>query len=163
MNAQKKISFLICAVLFSSCANSPKQKIVQNMMIGALAGYAVGQLKSDNKQAHSYIYAGAGASLAAAGSLYFTDFDESNELKSQNQKLKSELDKIYSPALVHESTGMMSSKVPEKYKSMINPGEWKIYSLDQWIEDSENKLIHQDKMMELIPPSLVPAQLPIKK
>ena len=45
---------------------------------------------------------------------------------------------------------------------MINPGEWKIYALDQWIEDSENKLIHQDKMMELIPPSLIPAQLPMK-
>ena len=44
---------------------------------------------------------------------------------------------------------------------MINPGEWKIYALDQWIEAGENQLIHQDKIMELIPPSLVPVQLPL--
>ena len=79
----------------------------------------------------------------------------------ENQKLKTEMERIYHPSLKFETTGMMNSKIPEKYKSMINPGEWKIYALDQWIEAGENQLIHQDKMMELIPPSLVPVQLPL--
>lgn len=161
MNVLKKTSTLFLGLVFSSCASSPKETILQNMLIGAITGYALGQLKPENKQAHSLIYSGMGASLAAVGTLYLTDFDGSKELKNQNQKLKSELDKIFQPSLKFETTGMMNSKIPEKYKSMINPGEWKIYALDQWIEAGENQLIHQDKMMELIPPSLVPVQLPL--
>ena len=165
MTASKKINFFIGLILtnvFLSCASSPKEKILKNMLIGAATGFALGQLKPENKTGYGLLYAGAGASLVGATSVWFSDIDsESERIKSDNQKLKNELDKIYSPNLTHESSGMMNSKIPDKYKSMINPGEWKVYSLDQWVEDGENRLIHQDKMMELTPPTLMPAQLPV--
>ncbi len=158
-----KILSLICLFLIvTSCASTPKEKILKNMMIGAVTGFALGQLKSENKTGYSLLYSGAGASILGAVSVWYSDMDsESERIKSDNQKLKTELDKIYSPNLTHESSGMMNSKIPDRYKSMINPGQWKVYSLDQWIEDGENQLIHQDKMMELIPPTLTPAQLPV--
>ena len=152
----------ILFLFISSCASSPKEKILRNMVIGAATGFALGQLKSENKTGYGLLYAGAVSSVAGAASVWYSDMDfESERIKSDNQKLKTELDKIYSPSLTHESSGMMNSKIPDKYKSMINPGQWKVYSLDQWVEDGENQLIHQDKMMELIPPTLMPAQLPV--
>ena len=154
---------LVLSFMFFSCAtNSTREKIIKNMLIGAAAGYAVGQLKSENKTGYSLLYAGAISSVVGVGSVWYSDLDDDSErLKKENLKLKTDLDRIFQPSLKFETTGMMNSKVPEKYKSMINPGEWKIYALDQWIEAGENQLIHQDKMMELIPPSLVPVQLPL--
>ena len=55
MTASKKINFLIIlsstglVFLSFSCAGAPKEKILKNMMIGAAAGFALGQLKSENK------------------------------------------------------------------------------------------------------------------
>lgn len=158
---KNKIIFLILFFVFG-CATTSKEKIIQNMIIGAAAGYTIGQMKSENKTGYSLLYAGAVSSVVGAGSVWYSDLDEDSErLKKENQKLKIEMERIYQPSLKFETTGMMNSKVPEKYKSMINPGEWKIYALDQWIEAGENQLIHQDKMMELIPPTLVPVQLPL--
>ena len=132
------------------------------MLLGAATGFALGQMKSENKTGYSLLYAGAISSVVAAGSVWYSDLDDDSErLKKENQKLKADLDRVFQPALKFETTGMMNSKIPEKYKSMINPGEWKVYALDQWVEAGENQLIHQDKMMELIPPSLIPVQLPL--
>lgn len=163
MNVLKKnkIIFLAMLVVFG-CATTPKEKILKNMLIGAATGIAIGQMKSENKTGYSLLYAGAISSVVGAGSVWYSDLDEDSErLIKDNHKLKTEMERIFQPSLKFETTGMMNSKVPEKYKSMINPGEWKIYALDQWIEAGENQLIHQDKMMELIPPSLVPVQLPL--
>ena len=163
MNVLKKNKFILVILFFSTaCATTPKEKILQNMLLGAATGFALGQMKSENKTGYSLIYAGAVSSVVGAGSVWYSDLDEDSErLKKENQNLKTEMERIYQPSLKFETTGMMNSKVPEKYKSMINPGEWKIYALDQWIEAGENQLIHQDKMMELIPPTLVPVQLPL--
>ena len=163
MNVLKKNNLIFLTMFFVfSCAMTPKEKILKNMLIGAATGIAIGQMKSENKMGYSLLYAGAISSIAGAGSVWYSDLDEDSErLIKENQKLKTEMARIFQPSLKFETTGMMNSKVPEKYKSMINPGEWKIYSLDQWIEAGENQLIHQDKMMELIPPSLVPVQLPL--
>jgi hypothetical protein len=104
MNVLKKTSILFLGLVFTGCASSPKETILQNMLIGAITGYALGQLKPENKQAHSLIYLGMGASLAAVGTLYLTDFDSSKELKNENQKLKSELDKIFQPSEKEDSS-----------------------------------------------------------
>ncbi len=158
-----KSCFLILPFISFSCAtNTAREKILKNMLIGAATGIAIGQMKSENKTGYSLLYAGAISSVVGAGSVWYSDLNEDSErLIKDNHKLKTEMERIFQPSLKFETTGMMNSKVPEKYNSMINPGEWKIYALDQWIEAGENQLIHQDKMMELIPPSLVPVQLPL--
>lgn len=163
MNAFK--TFTISLVLFiSSCATTNREKIIQNIVIASAIGFAVGASHESNKLANGMLYGGVSGSVAGLATTYFSDVDSQNtKLHQENTNLKAELDKIYSPMLVQQTDGFLNSKIPEKYKNMINPGEWKVYALDQWVDDGENRLIHQDKIMELTPPSLTPAQLPLTK
>ncbi|MFN9066691.1 MAG: hypothetical protein ACK5V3_05640, partial [Bdellovibrionales bacterium] len=94
-------------------------------------------------------------------SVYKNDPDlEIEKYKNQTTSLRKQLDELTNPVLEKQLPGTLSGKVPDKYKNLIEPGEWRIYSINQWIEDGENRLIHQDKVMELIPPSLKPVALP---
>lgn len=161
MNVLKRTSFLLATIYFVSCASTPREVIMRNIIIGAVAGYAVGSQRKENQNAYGLLYSGIAGTAAGLATTYLSNTDSENErLLAENKKLKGDLEKVYSPSLVYEGNGMMNAKVPEKYKAMIQPGEWKIYAYDQWVEDGDNRLIHQDKIMELIPPSLVPATLP---
>lgn len=158
MNASKLTALVL---LVSGCATTPREKVIQNILIGSTVGFIVGQSREENRLASGLIYGGVAGATAGLATAYFDNSDqEIKKMKDENQRLTKELEKAFSPELNFESSGTLNSKIPEKYKSMINPGEWKIYSLDQWIEDGENRLIHQDKMMELNPPSLKPISLP---
>lgn len=155
MNALKKISLSTVALLLCSCANTPKNTLVTNVLMGVAAGYAIGSLNKNNSMAFGLLYGGMGGTAAALGTAYLTDFEkESKRLASENEKLRKDLEAITSPKTVYQSPAMFNSKVPDKYKQLIQPGEWRISEIDQWIEESENRIIHQDKIMELIPPSL---------
>ena len=155
MSALKKISLLTIALALCSCASTPKNNLVTNVLIGVAAGYAIGSMNKNNSAAFGLLYGGMGGTAAALGTAYLTDFDRDNKrLSSENEKLRKDLEAITSPKTVYQSPAMFNSKVPDKYKRLIQPGEWRISEIDQWIEDSENRIIHQDKIMELIPPSL---------
>jgi len=161
MNVLRRISFLMPTLFLASCASTPRETIMRNIIVGVAAGYVVGNLRKENSKAYGLLYGGIAGTAAGLATAYLASSDSENErLLAENKKLKTDLEKVYSPELVHAGTGMMNAKVPEKYKAMINPGEWKIYAYDQWIEDGENRLIHQDKIMELTPPSLVPVIVP---
>lgn len=155
MNVLKKISLLSMVIALCSCANTPKNNLVTNVLIGVAAGYAIGSMNKNNSVAFGLLYGGVGGTAAALGTAYLTDFDRDNKrLSSENEKLRKDLEAITSPKTIYQSPAMFSSKVPDKYKRLIQPGEWRISEIDQWIEDSENRIIHQDKIMDLIPPSL---------
>lgn len=159
-----KVILIASFVFATSCATTTREKIIQNIVIASAIGFAVGSTKETNKFANGMMYGGVAGSIAGAATSYLSNIDSENtRLNTENTNLKAELDKIYSPNLIQKTDGFLNSKIPEKYKNMINPGEWKIYSMDQWIDDGENRLIHQDKIMELTPPSLTPIQLPILK
>lgn len=162
MIATKKFVMTIGLVFLSGCAlTSAKNRIYRDMAIGAVVGALAAQQKNENKQAYSAMYSAVGASVGALISINLYDPDSENlKLKNQLAKFESDLEASLRPKLEFTSSGMMNSKVPDKYKTMINPGEWRVYRLDQWVEDGENRLIHQDKMMELIPPSLKPMNIP---
>lgn len=155
MSALKKISLSIIALTLYSCANTPKNTLVTNVIIGVAAGYAIGSMNKNNSVAFGLLYGGMGGTAAALGTAYLSDFDkDSKRLASENEKLRKDLEAITAPKTVYQSPAMFNSKVPDKYKRLIQPGEWRISEIDQWIEESENRIIHQDKIMELIPPSL---------
>lgn len=145
------------------CATTSREKILQNMAIAAVSGYVAGQQKGDHKSSYSVMYAGLGASAAAVGSLYYYNIDDENKkLRDETKKLKDELDQVLSPKLERHTPGTMAGKIPDKYRNLISPGEWRVYAIDQWVEDGENRIIHQDKIMELIPPTLKPGAFPAK-
>lgn len=158
-----KIFFLSCVfVCLNGCAiTSVKNKLYRDMVIGAAIGAIAAQQKNDNKPAYTTMYSGIGAAIGAVVSVNLNDPDSENlKLKNQIAKFEADLDASLRPKLEFTSSGMMNSKIPDKYKTMINPGEWRVYRLDQWVEDGENRIIHQDKIMELTPPSLKPMAMP---
>lgn len=165
MNAIRKSLFILSSVVFASCAtNSSRERIIRDMVIAGAVGAVVGYQKDSNPMANATMYAGVAASSAALLDLYLFDPDkETAKYKKESEDLRRQLDEAFSPKLETQMPGTLSGKVPDKYKSLITPGEWKIYAVDTWIEDGENRLIHQDKMMELIPPTLKPNQNPLKK
>ena len=163
MFANKSILLLSMSIL-TSCATTTREKILRNIIVAGSAGYLIGIQREENKNAYGLLYASSAAAGAALITTYLYDDDsEAERLVNENKKLKQELEKVYSPSLVYQGSGTMNGKVPEKYKNLVNSGELKIFAMDEWIEDGENRLIHQDKMMELIPPSLVPVTVPTFK
>lgn len=162
MTAIRILSVIAGLIFLNGCAISKvKNRMYRDMAIGAAIGALAAQQKSENKHAYSAMYSGIGAALGAVISINLNDPDSENvKLRNQVAKFEADLEASLRPKLEFSSSGMMNSKVPDKYKNMINPGEWRVYRLDQWIEDGENRLIHQDKMMELIPPTLKPMAMP---
>lgn len=158
---QKWVCKTLCFTLLSltiGCAHTTKEKVFQNMLIAGATGVVIGQQKEDYKTTYSTMYGGMAAAIAAAVTLYINDPDkESDKLREEIRSMKVQMDQIGEPRLASQTPATFGAKVPSKYRSMINPGEWRVYEINQWIDDGDNRLIHQDKIMELIPPSLKPS------
>lgn len=155
----RQIIFALALLFNASCATSQKGKIVEGAIIGAVIGGAYGASRPDYQDKNAMMFGAMGAAIGAVALAYHLDPDKhSEQLKAENTKLKKELDLISNPKVIFESPATFNSKIPDKYKKLVNPGEWRISEIDQWLEEGENRLIHQDKIMELIPPSLQPNQ-----
>lgn len=158
---------VVNSVLFAcltGCASSPRTKIYQAMAAGALTGALYGLSKTSDQEAYALMWSGVGASVAGAVAVhYFSSDADVDHLQAETQRLQSELDRINSPRVEVKSSAFFGGKVPEKYQALINPGEWRVSRIDQWIEDDDNRLVHQDLVMDLTPPSLNPIIKPVSK
>lgn len=157
---------LLCVgmLLLTGCASSFKKQFYQSMAAGAAAGALYGASKPENRSAYMTMWAGVGAAAGAAFAVYQNDPDEeANRLRAETARVKAELDRLHDPKIEAQTSAFFGSKVPEKYRALINPGEWRVSKIDQWVEDDENRLIHQDLVMELVPPSLNPVSRPTQK
>ncbi len=129
------------------------------MALAGSAGVAYGYSQSDYKGTQAALYGSLAAAIAAVTTLYFEDPDkEEIKLRNEVKSLKAKLDQINEPKLIGMQPAIIGARIPEKYKSLIQPGEWRVYEMDEWVEESENRIIHQDKVMELVPPSLNPGR-----
>lgn len=159
-----KLAILMLLAFNLGCATTYKEKMYHSMALGAAGGAAYGLTKLENRDAYAIMWAGIGAAVGAIVSAHFADPDkEIEKLRSESKILREELDQMNSPRIEAQSSAFFGSKVPEKYRALINPGEWRVSRIDQWIEDEDNRLIHQDLVMDLIPPSLNPVNKPIPK
>lgn len=155
MTAINKYLILFAVLLSSGCATSIKGQTTEWALIGAGAGAAYGYSRNEYKDKNAMMFAAIGAATGALISLYKQDPDQKiSKLSDENAKLKKDIEAFSNPKTEFQTPAMFNSKIPDKYKRLIQPGEWRISEIDQWIEDSENRIIHQDKIMELIPPSL---------
>ena len=165
MTAFNKTSVALAIIILSllcSCASTTKTKVLSEMAAAGILGVVAGQQRQEDRMAFSVMYAGLAAATAGAIGVIVHDPDkEFSILKSENADLKQKLDEAFTPRLEKELPGTLTGKVPDKYRALIQPGQWRVYELDQWIEEDENRLIHQDKIMELIPPSLKALQKPV--
>lgn len=155
MTAINKIIIAASLALLSGCSTTIKGQTVEWSLAGAALGASYGYTRSEYKDKNAMMFAAIGATTGALISLYKQDPDQKiSKLHEENNKLKKDLESFTIPKTVYQSPAMFNSKVPDKYKRLIQPGEWRISEIDQWVEESENRIIHQDKIMELIPPAL---------
>lgn len=160
MTATNSLKILIaCPVvgLMSGCSSiNTRNTILRDMAIGAAVGALVGQAKSDNRDAYAAMYAGVGAAVAGAASATFNLPDE-DKLKKENEQLKSQVQKFekqLQPQLVQQGNSLFASPIPKEVSSLVEPGEWKRYKMDQWVQDpnQQNTWYRQVEMFEIIPP-----------
>lgn len=147
------------ATLQFSCATTFKGKVYQSMAIAAATGALYGASQSTNRPANALLFAATGAAIGGLFEVYMNDpEEEALRLRREAKLLRSQLDEATQPQTVHQSTAMFNSKVPDKYRNLINPGEWRVSKIDRWVEgeSGESSIIHQDQIMELIPPTLLP-------
>lgn len=147
---------LALSLLLTSCAiTSSRNKIYRDMAIGAVAGVLIAQTKDENRNAYSVMYGGVGVSLAGAWSVY-QNVDE--QAKTENEALKAKLEqlqKITQPQLTQSGNNLFNTPLPKEVSGLVEPGEWKRYKMDQWVQDpnQSNTWYRQVEMFEIIPPT----------
>lgn len=148
---------LLTSSCLSACALTPREKTLSLMATGVALGAVYGASRAEMKRENAFIFGGSLGVLAAGfGLTVFNEDREIQDLKAQNGILRVELERKSKGKILAEQPATFSAKIPKQYLPLVRPGSWKILEIDQWVEDGENRLIHQDKIMELVPPSLAP-------
>lgn len=157
MTATNFAILLTAALTISACSTSTtRNTILRDMAIGAAVGSLVAQTRNNNKEAYTSMYAGIGAATAGAVSVYMNAASD-DELKRENQNLKTKIEqfqKQLEPQLVQKGNSLFSAPLPKEVSTLVEPGEWKRYKLDQWVQDQNqpNTWYRQVEMFEIIPP-----------
>lgn len=156
-------ALLLILFVGSGCSTlSNRQKTIAAMVLtGSIAG-TVGALsapKNESAPAHAALWAGSAAAGAGLVGLY--TFDEEARSKEferklkivseENQALRGEAEGAPVSPLA-EAASPFGKEMPPEYQRLVRPGRWSVYKLNQWIMSGENTLIHQDRMVKIIPP-----------
>lgn len=127
------------------------------MLSGVATGAAYGATRPEMKRENAFIFGGSLGLLAAGLGLYqFNDDERVSKIEKERDSLKMEIEKKSKGTLIKELPATFSAKIPKQYLPLVRPGSWRVMEVDEWREDGENRLIHQDKVMELTPPTLSP-------
>lgn len=150
------ISLPLIGMLSSCSTTNTRNTILRDIAIGAAVGALVGQTKSENKEAYTTMYVGMGAAAAGTASAIFNISDE-DKMKKENEQLKTQLQKFekqFQPQLVQQGNSLFTSPIPKEVSALVEPGEWKRYKMDQWVQDpnQQNTWYRQVEMFEIIPP-----------
>lgn len=157
MTATNFTILLTATLTLSACSTSTtRNTILRDMAIGTVVGTLAAQSRDNNKEAYTSMYAGIGAATAGAVSVYMNAASD-DELKSENQNLKTKIEqfqKQLEPQLLQKGNSLFSSPLPKEVSTLVEPGEWKRYKLDQWVQDQNqpNTWYRQVEMFEIIPP-----------
>lgn len=157
MTASKLLIITLVIVILNGCTSlNTRNTILRDIALGSIAGAIIGQTKSTQREANIQMYAGIGGAAAGALSAMFNIPDE-NQLKTENEKLRTQISKFekqLQPQLVQQGHSLFNSPLPKEVSSLVEPGEWKRYKLDQWVQDpqQQNTWYRQVEMFEIIPP-----------
>lgn len=156
MNALSKIILSVAIVSVMGCATTAKDKIIRNTLLAASAGAVYGSTKENYPVANAALYGATAAALSGIASLYYYDPEkETEKLKHETTLLKEKLDQFEKPTLIEQGNSLFKSQFPPSLAKLVQPGEWKRYRIDQWVQDPNNPnvWIKQVEMYEIIPPS----------
>lgn len=153
----RKLFVAFSLLSLTACSGTPREKTLSLMLSGVAMGAAYGASRPEMKRENAFIFGGSLGLVGAATGLYlFGDDVRLTQMEKERDYIKMELEKKSKGTLIKELPATFSAKIPKQYLPLVRPGSWRVMEIDEWVEDGENRLIHQDKIMELVPPSLVP-------
>ncbi len=156
------------ALTLSSCATmSNRTKTILAMVGTGLVAGAIGAAtapKDEQPGGHALMWGGLGA--ASAGVVGLFAFNEEAKREEADRKLEvltKELSSLRDegssePTLLFQTNAPLGKDPPPEYRNLITPGKWSVYRLNRWVTEGENTLIHQDRMVRMIPPVLSPKE-----
>lgn len=156
---------LVIAAMLMGCATNRTKTLLLMGGVGAVAAGAAYMASPADERPEMHALYGGAIGAAAAGVAGFFLFDEqkrSEELERQASVMRKELDAFrdegggHEPRLLYETTAPFGKDIPGEYQSLVRPGRWSVYKLNQWVSQGEGTLIHQDRMVKLVPPQLTP-------
>lgn len=145
--------FAISTIL--SCATTNQSKRLELASAGFLSGLAIGAANTpqdEKKELHSMYWGSIfGLTAAVIGNFIYDDNKDLSYLKQENAKLKSDLELFQNgnKVLLEQGQGQFKNQ-PQLIGKKAN---WKVYQIDKWNKEGDNKLLHQDKMIEITPES----------
>ncbi len=157
---------LVTLTFSSACATTNRGRTLSLMggvgLAGAAAGYTLSP-PSERPEMHAAFFGALSAALAGLVGLFlFDEQKRSDELERQAGVMRKELDSLREegsskePQLLYETTAPFGKDIPDEYHSLVRPGRWSVYRLNQWVSQGEGTMIHQDRMIRLVPPQLSP-------
>ena len=169
MSKNLLITSLIFTIIASGCASMPNRTKTILTMVGT--GLIVGTIAAnrapvdENPGTIGFLWGGNAAAVAGIISLYVFDEQHRSEvLEKQLSSSQKEVDVLRgegegaSRAPIFDSETGLERQLPKEYRGLVQPGKWSIYKIDNWISQGENTVVHQDKMVRIIPPQFVSSQ-----
>lgn len=151
------LSIVLAIAATTQIANASQSLALRNALIAGAMGAAIGTNQEHSRRSNTLILGSVGFGLGLLASMYYYNLDSNPDLKAENSSLKKKLDefqKQLEPKLVGGGSGLLQSPLPKDVAQLVNPGEWKRYKMDQWVQDTNQPNIwyRQVEMFELIPP-----------
>jgi len=150
-----RILFLMLLLVGSGCAtNQGKRWTATGTAVAAGVGLGIANAPAgERKELHAVFWGsllGLGAALISQE--VFSDQKEIDRLAAENEKQRLQLDIIQNAntVLLREGKGYFKSQSGEELFSS-GKAKWRLYQIDKWVKNGPNQLIHQDKMVEILP------------
>ncbi|OFZ53260.1 MAG: hypothetical protein A2428_11810 [Bdellovibrionales bacterium RIFOXYC1_FULL_54_43] len=168
MGTQKcTIAAALCLTLLSGCASmSNRSKTLVAMGVAGIAAGTLGAMSApagEQPIAHAALWGGGAAAIVGVTGLFI--FDEqarSREYERQLNVAKQEIDAIRWGAganeekLIFESSGTQDKAIPDELKKLLSPGWVRVYQTSMWVKQGDDSLVHQDKIVRIKKPQLIP-------
>lgn len=167
--ACKIMTALLLINAATGCATNRANTLLLMTGVGiAAASLAYSLSPPDERPEMHALYGGAMGAVASgvAGLFIFDEQKRSAEFQRQALVMKKELDSFkeydgssHGPELMYETKATIGKSMPAEYERLLKPGKWSVFKLNQWVTQGEGTLIHQDRMVKLIPPQLNPHEM----
>lgn len=172
MRSSGALLLMTLLLLETGCATMSNRTKTLLLMGGvgaaaAAAGCAVAPADTRPEMSAAYFGAVGAAVAGAAGLFIFDEQKRADELERENSVMRKELAAFrdeggttQEPQLLYETTAPFGKDMPAEYLGLVKPGRWSVYRLNQWVNQGEGTIIHQDRLVKLVPPQLTPATQP---
>ncbi len=153
------VILLITALSSCSSLDYREKALVYSAAAGA-TGYLIGSgsaKEGESEAMHGALWGSLAALTVSTAFLYFMDHEKSireRRVKDFNAEGLESFKNNINIDTKSGSAGFKGNDLPEDVNGLIVPGNWKLYKIDEWVKLPNNKVVHQDKLLEFNPPKL---------